>query len=187
MSSISFFKNLKFLSHRSFIYWVTDNLRYFISLEAFVKAVVFLISFSGYLLFEDFFEGGVNFVSSCLLQVCIPCRCFPVDLESSVYTVRFYKDQYFDFFPICILLFSFSCFALRLQVLYWIDMERVDNLVFFLIIVELLWVSLLLSWYWIWARCKMPLLCLGAFLVFQISPVPLSWRVLEFVKDHLCI
>lgn len=38
---------------------------------------------------------------------------------------------------------------LRLQVLYGIGMERVDNLVLCLILVELLWASLHLSWCWL--------------------------------------
>ena len=67
------------------------------------------------------------------------------------------KDTLTSFLPICFLLISFGCLiALWLQVLYWIGVERVNNLVLFLILVELFWVSLCLNWCWVWSCCKLP-------------------------------
>ena len=59
-------------------------------------------------------------------------------------------------------------------------MEIVDNLVLFLILVEWLWMSLHLNWCWLWACRKLPLLCLGMFLISLISPGFLSWRGVLF-------
>jgi hypothetical protein len=60
-SFISFFKNLKFLSYRSFICIVRLILRYFLLFQVIVKGVISLISFSVYLSFvyrrvTDFFS-----------------------------------------------------------------------------------------------------------------------------------
>ena len=55
-------------------------------------------------------------------------------------------------------------------------MERVGNLNLFLISVGLLGVSFHLVWCCLLVCCILPLLCLGMFLVFLLSPRPLSWR-----------
>ena len=67
-------------------------------------------------------------------------------------------------------------FELEFQVLYWIGMERVDSLVLLLILVESLWVSPHLIWWWLSTYSKLFLLCLGMFLVSLISQRLLSWR-----------
>ena len=81
------------------------------------------------------------------------------------------------------------------QELYWIDMEEMENLDLFLILVKSLWVSLHLVWCWLLACCVLPLLCLGMFLIFLLSLRPHE-RILYFVegfffkhlwKDHVVI
>ena len=71
---------------------------------------------------------------------------------------------------------------LELQALCWRDMERVESLVLFLILMESLWVSLHLIWCWQLACYILPLLCLLMFLVSLISPRPLSWRGVGFLS-----
>ena len=54
-------------------------------------------------------------------------------------------------------------------VLYWTGMERVYDLVFLLIWVEMLWACLHLNWYWVLAWCKSHLMkcsCGGSFSLF---------------------
>ena len=67
---------------------------------------------------------------------------------------------------ICIPLISFCWLLLKLEphVLYWIDMERVDNLVLLLITMESLDISLHLVRCWLLACCIFQLLCLDMFL-----------------------
>ena len=83
----------------------------------------------------------------------------------------------FDFFlsnlnPLDLLLFSY-CYSQNLKT--WRDMERVDSLVLFLILVELLWVSCHLIWCWL-LTCILLLLYLYLFLLFLIYLRPLSWK-----------
>ena len=60
-SSITFFKNLKFLSNRSFTSLVSVTLRYFMLFVAIVKGDVSLISFSTLLTSE--YRRATNFLS----------------------------------------------------------------------------------------------------------------------------
>jgi hypothetical protein len=80
-----------------------------------------------------------------LLTAFISCMsCLVEFLGSLMHTIRSCanKDTVTSSFPICIPLISFGfLIALRLQVLYWIGVERVNSLVLFLILMELLWVS----------------------------------------------
>lgn len=62
------------------------------------------------------------------------------------------------------------------------DVERVGNLVVFLILVELFWVSLHLSRCWLWTFCKWTFICLGMPPVFLIFPRFLLWRGVEFMS-----
>ena len=55
-SFIYFFRDLKFLSYRSFTCLVRVTSTYFTLFIAIVKTVVSLISFSGHLFFTDFYE-----------------------------------------------------------------------------------------------------------------------------------
>ena len=71
---------------------------------------------------------------------------------------------------------------LNFIVLYWIDMERMDSLVLFLILVELLWVSLHLIWCRLPACCILVLFCLGMLLVSLISVRLLLWRGFKFCQ-----
>ena len=92
----------------------------------------------------------------------IHCRSFPVELLGSLmYTIisAAYKDTLTSFQCVPSLI-SFSCLIAlaKTQVPYWMGMERVRNLALFLILAELLWVFLHLSWCWLWACCKLPLL-----------------------------
>lgn len=122
-----------------------------------------------------------------LLKVFISCRSFMMKfLESFIYTLTTPKNDYTltSFFSICILLISFSWLSslAKTQVLYWICMKRVDSLVLFLILVGLLWVSLHLSWYWLWSCYKLSLLYRGMSFVSLISPGVLSERCLGFCQ-----
>ena len=65
-------------------------------------------------------------------------------------------------------------------------MERVDNLVLFLISVESLGVSVHLVWCWLLACCILPLLYWGMFLVSLLSLRPLSWRDVVFCQKLFC-
>ena len=76
-SLISFFRDLKFLSYRSFTYLVTDTPTYFILFVITVKGVISLISFSACLSFEwrkatDLYE--LILYPSTLLKKFISCR-----------------------------------------------------------------------------------------------------------------
>jgi hypothetical protein len=88
-------------------------------------------------------------------------------------------------------LISISCLiALRRQVLDWIGMKRVDNLVLFLILNELLWVSLHLSRCWMWACWKLTWLSWDLSLVSQMSPGLGSWNdvvILSKTFDGFCV
>lgn len=92
-------------------------------------------------------------------------------------------------FAICILFISISCLIIvaKTSVLYWIGVRIVDNLVLLLILVEISWVSLYLSWYWLWNCCKLPLLCCG---IPHIPSVPISASIemtMLFVSFSLLI
>lgn len=74
---------------------------------------------------------------------------------------------------------EWSVAGFLLQVLFWRSREKVDILVFLLILVEMRWVSLCLSWCWLWACCKSPSLYWEMFLVSPVSSGLLSWRDVE--------
>ena len=63
-------------------------------------------------------------------------------------------------FTVWIILILFSILLLQLPLQLWcrIDMKKVHSFVFFLILVELYWVSLHLLWFWLLTYCKLPLL-----------------------------
>lgn len=62
-------------------------------------------------------------------------------------------------------------------------MERVHDVVLFLISMELLWVfSLHLIWWKLWASCKLSLLCLSMFLISLMFLVLLSWIGVRFCQ-----
>lgn len=75
-----------------------------------------------------------------------------------------------------------SCLnALRLQVLYRIYMEKMQNLVLFLIFVELHWVFLHLDWFWLCIWCELSLLCWGICLVYLILPWLYTYK---WIRSH---
>lgn len=82
-------------------------------------------------------------------------------------------------FTICIS-FRYLIFYIKLQPLYWVDLEKVDNLVFFLILVELLCVSI------------SHLLYIALIMFRYVFLYPLSLQnsyqedVLDFVKLFCC-
>jgi hypothetical protein len=61
-------------------------------------------------------------------------------------------------------------------------MDRVDNPVVFLVLLELLWVFLHLSQCLLWACYKLPLLYLGKSLVSLVSQELMSWEHVEFLS-----
>lgn len=69
------------------------------------------------------------------------------------------KMLWFSLFNLHPFIFLHVYCCIRLQVLYWIDMKRGNNSVLFLILVVVLWFPLHLSWCWLWACCKLFLLC----------------------------
>lgn len=76
-------------------------------------------------------------------------------------------------------------FYLELQVLYWMYMESMDNLVLFLILMKFLWASLHLICCLLFACCTLTLLCLSMFPVSLILyPRLSSWRGVEFHQRH---
>jgi hypothetical protein len=86
-SSISFFRDLKFLSYRSFTCFVRVTPRYFILFVTIVKGVVSLISFSAYLSFEqrkaaDLFELILH--PAIVLKLFISCRSTLVEFLGSI-------------------------------------------------------------------------------------------------------
>jgi hypothetical protein len=114
-SLISFFRDLKFLSYRSFTCLVRLILRYFILFVTIVKGVVSLISFSACLSFvyrkaTDLFELILYPASS--LKLFIRLRRSLVEfLGSLMYTIisSANTDILTSSFPIYILLISFCC------------------------------------------------------------------------------
>jgi hypothetical protein len=114
-SSISFFRELKFLSYRSFTCLDRVTPRYFIILVTIVKGVVSLTSFSNYFSFEqrqanDLFE--LILYPATLMKLFIRCRRSLVELLGSLkYTIMLSSNS--DIltlsFPICIHLISFCC------------------------------------------------------------------------------
>ena len=146
-SSIDFFKDLKFLSYRLFTCLVRVTPRYFIVFEAIVKGVDSLISFSAHLSFAcrraaDFLRVNLvfNLLTKGVYWLYLSGRVLRV---TYVYYLSIMMLWFFSF-PICILLISisFSCLVALANVRYWLGMERADNLVMFLILLELLWVSI---------------------------------------------
>ena len=154
-SSISFFKDLKFLSNRSFTSLVRVTPSYFMLFVTFVKGDVSLIFLSTSLSFvyrraTDFLE--LILYPATLLKVFINCRIPLVEfLGSLMYTIisSANNESLTSYFPIWIPLTPYVVVLLflELQALYWRGMERVDSLVLFLILVERPWVSLHSTWY----------------------------------------
>ena len=150
-SSISFFKDLKFLWNRSFSSLVSVAPRYFTLFI--VKGDISLISLSISLSFvyrrsTDVFELILYPATS--LKVFIRGRTSLVEFCGHLYT-----PSYLQVTKIWLLPFQFKSplspyvvllLLLKLQELCWRDMERADSLVSFLILVESLWVSLHLIW-----------------------------------------
>ena len=108
-------------------------------------------------------------------------------LGSLMYTIIWCvnKDTLTSSFLICIPWVSFSSL---------IALDKNSDPVFkklrrewktlFLILVELLWVSLHLNWCWLWACCNLPVLCLSISLVSLISPwLSLRWLSYSSVQD----
>jgi hypothetical protein len=90
LSSISFCRDLKFLSYRSFSCLDRITPRYFILFVNIVKGVVSLISFSAHLSFEyrkvtDFFE--LILYPATLLKLLIICSSLVEFLESLKYNI----------------------------------------------------------------------------------------------------
>jgi hypothetical protein len=114
-SLISFFRDLKVLSYRSFTCFVRITARYFILFVTIVKDVVSLVSFSAYLSFEyrkatELFELILYLAT--LLKLVISCRSFLVEFLASLkYNIILSanSDILTSFFPICIPLTSFCC------------------------------------------------------------------------------
>ena len=114
-SSISFFKDLKFLLYRSFPCSVRVTPRQFMLFVAIVKGDVSLISLSTYLLSvygraTDFFQ--LILYPATLLKVFTSYKSFLVEfLESLIYTIisSANSKSLISCFPICILLISFYC------------------------------------------------------------------------------
>lgn len=112
------------------------------------KGVVSLISCSVHLSFvyrraTDVF--GLVLYSDTLLKIFMCHRSFLVEfLGSLIYTIvsPANADTLTSSFPICFPLISFTCLFIDVAKAssYWTSMERVDNLVLFLILVEFLWV-----------------------------------------------
>ena len=65
------------------------------------------------------------------------------------------RDTLTSSFSVCIPLISFCCLMALTRTfdLYWLDMEKVDRIVLFLILVESRWVSLHLIWCWLAVYC----------------------------------
>ena len=61
-------------------------------------------------------------------------------------------------------------------------MESMGSLVLIMILVELLWVSIQLTWCWLSAYCLLLSLCSGMFLVTLTSLRLLSWRGVRFCQ-----
>ena len=114
-SLISFFRDLKFLSYRSFTSLVRVTPRYFILFVTIEKGVVSLISLSAYLSFVqrkaiDLFELILYPATS--LKLFIRLRSSLVEfLGSLIYTIisSAKSDILTSSFPICIPLISFCC------------------------------------------------------------------------------
>ena len=108
-SLISFFRDLKFLSYRSFTSLVTVTPRYFILFVTIVKGVVSLISFSAYLFFmqrkaTDLFEIILYLATS--QKLFNRFRSSLVEfLGSLIYSIisSANSDIFTSSFPICIL------------------------------------------------------------------------------------
>lgn len=164
---MSVFKDLKFLSFRSFICLVRVIPRRFILLEAIVKGV-FMISFSVHSSFAwkratDILELILYLTT--LLKVYIKCRSSLVEVLGSLMHTIIPSTNYgtltssFQFVspssPLVVLLLQ-----LQLQILYLIGRGRVNKRVLFLILVEYFLVSPHLIWCWVEACCELPLLCL---------------------------
>ena len=80
----------------------------------------------------------------------------------------------FDFFLSNFNLLNLICCPIviaKFQDLCWRDMERVDCLVLFLILVKSLWVSVHLIWFWLSACSILLLLCLDLFIVYLITRI----------------
>ena len=112
-------------------------------------------------------------------------------LASLMYTLSSEKSKSLNsFFPICITLLSF-CYLIALHRTLSNVLNRYiedGQPILFLILVEVLWVSLHLIWCWLLACWKLLLLSLGMLHVSLISPRPLSWRSVGFcqmVFQHL--
>ena len=89
-------------------------------------------------------------------------------------------------FPVCIPLI-YSCYLIALEhwALHWLDMEILNSHVLYLILLDLLWVSVHLIWCWLSTCCILLLLYLDMFLVSLISPRPLLWTGANFFQKLL--
>ena len=117
---------------------------------------------------EGYWFVGVNFIFSHLTEVIYLWWNFGWLL--SYYNTHTNSDSLTSSFPICIPLVSFCHLQLELQGLYWIDREKVDNLILSLILLGLLQVSLHLIWCWLLVWCILLLFCLGMVYKFLNSP-----------------
>jgi len=103
-SSISFFKDLKFLSYKSFTHMDRVNSRYFILYEAIVKGIISLISQSVCHLYIKEFFFNYSCIQLLCLKVFISCRSSLVGLLGSLkYTIKSSSNNTLtSSFPICI-------------------------------------------------------------------------------------
>ncbi|EDK98251.1 mCG146853 [Mus musculus] len=114
-SSISFFRDLKFLSYRSFTCLVRVTPRYFTLFVTIVKGVVSLTSLSAHLFFV--YKKGTDLLElilypATLLKLFIMCKEFFGRISGSLmYTIISSAncDTLISSFPICISLTSFCC------------------------------------------------------------------------------
>ena len=110
-SSISFFKDLTFLSYKSFICLVRVIPRQFLLFVTMIKVAIFLVSFSLSLSFDyrraiNFFFQLISYAATSLkVFICCKSRVSQQNLGVAyVYYHSICKQQFFDFFLSCLFL-----------------------------------------------------------------------------------
>ena len=181
-SSISFFKDLKFFLNFTFTSVISVILRYFVNILGYCEGWCFSDLFLSF--FFICICDGYCFLScsypATFLKVFISIRSSLVEfLGSLIYTILSSENSksLTSSFPIWIPLISICCLiplARTSRTMLNTYGERGQPV--FLILVESLWVSLHLIWYWLSTCCILLLLCLDMFIEFLISPRPLSWK-----------
>ena len=159
------------ISH--YLFTVTPG--YFVLFVPIEKHVLLLTCFAGCLSFVQW--NAIDF-----FELCIRCWNSQVEflrLLMNTLISSASNNTLISYFPICIYLISVIAYLLlwwELQILHWIDGERMDSRTVSLILMGFLQVSLHLISCWLLICCTLFFLCLHMSLEFLISPRLLTWR-----------